>query len=418
MHMQADIAKTESELMVEFFAGLDAGLTSLREVRTAYDEQIAFDFNMLRLFKPGETKVSEILAFFLDPKQKHGQKIAFLQKFIEHFDLKPSDEIKTLLSADIDKIEVTPEYRTQGNRLIDIVVFFKNAKFAIGIENKINAEDQPKQVWDYCKDLESKTQGNYKLLYLSRYANPPSEGSLPKAERERLSEKIKCVSYGEIVDLLKKYETVCRADNVRGFIRQFQQYIKQDILGEPSMDETNFVIKCLRNHPDILKHPDALSKAVESLKEECFNGFWSKVADHLNSKNIRIQPQGMQWRTSRNSSTDVEHPDSPFKESGELKRTRIYFEPNFSFPVYIAIGLSANRNSLGQALKDKVAKLEDRLKVAFPDDVLEPRDIPWCAIVRLPYPEFNNSDELCMFLKDKEQSNQGGGENHKIYQCH
>src|ERR1017187_5205914 len=95
--MQDDNAKTESELN-KLFTGLDAGLNSLREVRATYEEQIAFDFNMLRFFDLGETKVSEILAFFLDRRKEHGQKSAFLRLFLEHFDL--TDNINTLLGPD------------------------------------------------------------------------------------------------------------------------------------------------------------------------------------------------------------------------------------------------------------------------------------------------------------------------------
>ena len=397
--MQDDKAKTESEL-ANFFAGLDARLNSLREVRTTYDEQIAFNFNMLRFFNPGETKISKILAFFLDPTEKHGQNSAFLRAFLEHFNL--SENINTLLSAD-ERALVKCEDCTKDNRRIDITVFFEHAKFAVGIENKIDAKDQDNQVLDYCEDLEKKTSGNYILLYLSPGGCEPSENSISKDTFKEFAEekKIRLVSYKEVVELLKQYETVCRADNVRGFIRQLQQYIKQDILGESFMGETDFFEGYLRKHPEIVEHTDALRRAIDSLTIKYFEAFWGKVAERLKAENITMDVKGMQWCTSRYSCSDVEHSGSPFGVSGELKKPAVFYEPKGElFPVFIAIGLGMPRNSLDPGLKSKVEKLEEELK-AFFNEVEGPDKWTWCAVVPLPHPEFNDNKAIRNFWKTR-----------------
>jgi len=399
--MQDDRAKTESEL-TRFFAGLDAGLNRLREVRITYDEQIAFDFNMLQFFEPRETKISEILAFFLDRK-KHGQKSAFLRTFLAHFEL--SDKIESLLKED-EQITVECEDSTETNRKIDVTVSFKNANFVIGIENKIYAKDQQNQVQDYCKDLHKRTQGNYVLLYLSVDGHEPSETSISKDELEALlsSKKIQIVSYSMITDLLKKYETVCRADNVRGFIRQFQQYIKQEYLGESFMGEDNFVEDCLREHPEILKHIDALGRAANSLKKECFDAFWAKLAEQLKTQSTTIYMERMQWRTSSYSHSDVEHLGSPFGNPGELSNPTVFYEPScHNYPVYIAIGMGNKRNGLSPKLKDNVEILEAKLKDSF-KELQRRNDWNWCAVVPLPHPHFNDGEAICEFLQDKDGS--------------
>jgi hypothetical protein len=53
--MHDDKGKTESELTA-FFAGLDAGLKGLREIRSIYDEQVAFEFNSTSFFGQRRTK--------------------------------------------------------------------------------------------------------------------------------------------------------------------------------------------------------------------------------------------------------------------------------------------------------------------------------------------------------------------------
>ena len=312
-----------------------------------------------------------------------------------------SDNINTLLSAD-EKIGVKCEDRTKDSRFIDITVFFEKAKFAVGIENKIFARDQNKQVEDYCNELERRTQGNYKLLYLSPDGHTPSEASIEKNKLESLSDKIRIISYSDIAGLLLKYETVCRADNVRGFIRQFQQYIKQQYLGEAFMGENNFVSNYLRAHPEILKHADALRNEVESLKPECFNAFWNKVAEYLNSQAISIDLSRMTFCYSGHSEALVKHHGSPLEASGELRKVSVFYEPKIVPPVYIAIAMSSERKNLSQQLKSKVERFEEKLKEASLGEVRGNVGGWWCAPVPLSGIKFNDGNELYEILKDKD----------------
>jgi len=396
--MQTEAAKTEAEL-TSFFAGLHAGLNSLREVRATYDEQIAFNFNMLRFFNLGETKVSEILAFFLDPKKEHGQKAAFLRLCLEHFNL--TDDANTLLCAD-EEITIKCEDATKDNRRIDVTVSFRNAAFVIGIENKIYAKDQRNQVLDYCNDLEKRTHGNYKLLYLSPEGNLPSKESIDKSKLELLmaTKKIQTVSYSDVVALLKKYETVCHADNVREFIRQFQQYIKQEYLGESFMGETNFVADYLHSHPEILKHADALRHAIWSTKSECFSTFWRAVAQNLIGEGITIDLNRMIFRDSGYSEALVKHHGSPFEASAELRKVSLFYEPKINPPVYITIGMSSERKNLPQQLRGRVEKFEEKLKEMNLGEVRGNVGSWWCAPIPIPHIKFNDGDELCNILKD------------------
>ena len=82
MSEQTEILK---KTLDRFFQGLQVGLKSLKEVRGIYDERVAFEFNSINFFKPNENKISEILAFSLNPNEAHGQKDKFLNAFLERF---------------------------------------------------------------------------------------------------------------------------------------------------------------------------------------------------------------------------------------------------------------------------------------------------------------------------------------------
>lgn len=56
-------------------------------VNDIYRKQLALDFNPLDFVRWNENKVSEIIAFFLDPHEAHGQSDLYLRMFIEYFEL-------------------------------------------------------------------------------------------------------------------------------------------------------------------------------------------------------------------------------------------------------------------------------------------------------------------------------------------
>jgi hypothetical protein len=280
----------EQQLTI-FFEGLDERIKNFREMRGAFDERVAFDFNMLSFFNPREPTISKILAFFLSPHEKHGQKAAFLRRFLLRF--KVSDA--QLLLDEGAKVNVKCEYHTDDGRHIDIVVFFGGRKFAVGIENKIWAADQKNQVRDYCRSLYKETDGKYVLFYLTPDRHSPSSSEPEGDDKQERDDKYRyqCIDYEDIRDLLDDYETVCRADNVRGFIRQFQQHIKQEFLGEKVMSDQLILDKYVREHPEMWQHFDALAaarnKIREKLREGYYSQFWDAVERHLPPENVEIE---------------------------------------------------------------------------------------------------------------------------------
>jgi hypothetical protein len=201
-----------------------------REFKTAYNKQLAFDFNMLNFFNLGENKITEILAFFLNPKETHGQGDIFLKEFL-----------KNIYKSDIEtnNVKITTEFSITDNRRIDLYIEFKD--FIIAIENKIWAIDQQNQLIDYATFLEKKANGKYLLLYLSPYKKNPSTNSIEQADKQRLESenKFKNISYStEIFELLKSWQCCCEAENVAFFIKQLRLYFKTKFIGNNTLNMT------------------------------------------------------------------------------------------------------------------------------------------------------------------------------------
>lgn len=194
-----------------------------------YDKQLALDFSLFQFFTIGENKISQVLAYFLDVNQNHGQGNIFLKEFVNTFCDK---------EIEIEQLEnICEKIIPNNNRRIDIYIKLKD--FTIAVENKIWADDQNNQLRDYSAFLEQKSQGNYLLLYLSPYGSEPKTKSIKEKLKESLIEKkkLKIISYkDDIISLINNWLVICEADNVSHFLKEFKKYLEIKFLGKNTLN--------------------------------------------------------------------------------------------------------------------------------------------------------------------------------------
>jgi hypothetical protein len=385
------------EFFNDFFHGLDAGLKSLKEIRAVYDERVAFDFSSVRFFWPNENKISEILAFFLDPNKNHGQKLAFLRAFLEHVNL--PDAIELLDKK--KKVSVILEDSTEEKRRIDITVKIGD-DFTFAIENKIYdwTQDQDKQLEAYDRHL-NETGKKYVLYYLTPNGHEPPTTSIDKEllQKRKDSGNFKCISYSGdrgIIEVLSKFELVCRADNVRAFIKDFQQYLKWQYTGEVTMDEQKFVNEYVEKNPQIIKYINALQQSAEAIRTQRFDLFWSKVAEFAKNDHRKIQIEKFMWdRDSGTYSANVKYDSSFFSDSTDCDwYLVITFEKNNPDPICIGIGLRKERKNLS-TVEAKLERLEASLKKAD-YKLAQGWSKDWrCGFVSLPCSQLWEDEYIC-----------------------
>ncbi len=246
--MDKEILEIENLLNV-VKSRIDAHLKFKKE----YDKQLAFDFNLFQFFSVGENKISQVLAYFLDVHQNHGQGSVFLNEFIKTF---YGEEIK------ITQIENVCEKVITKKRRIDIYIKLKD--LTIAIENKIWADDQNNQLKDYSQFLEQNSQGNYLLLYLNPYGLEPTNKSIDDKLKESLvkQNKLKVIGYKQdVIPLINNWLVNCEADNVSYFLKEFKKYLEIKFLGKNTL-------KMSKELRDIIyKNEREVQKLVNEYKE-------------------------------------------------------------------------------------------------------------------------------------------------------
>ena len=166
-------------------------------------------FNLIdfisRIWGIGETKHSQILGFFLNPRENHGQGGLFLKLFLEKLGFKnsnfnPKDWI----------VEV--EQRSNGRDQIDILIQSHQLGISIAIENKSNgAKDQSHQLYRYWesaiynfhnRDKEKALNPKYsRIVYLPKWGLPSEQTrTRPKDYKEPYPEKLTFEEQGGIIE--------------------------------------------------------------------------------------------------------------------------------------------------------------------------------------------------------------------------
>ena len=171
-------------------------------------------FNLIdfisRIWGIGETKHSQILGFFLNPRENHGQGGLFLKLFLEKLGFETSNfNPKDWL------VEV--EQRSNGRDQIDILIQSHQLEISIAIENKSNgAKDQSHQLYRYWesaiynfhnRDKEKALNPKYsRIVYLPKWGVPSEQTrTRPKDYKEPYPEKLTFEEQGGIISCWTYY---------------------------------------------------------------------------------------------------------------------------------------------------------------------------------------------------------------------
>lgn len=249
----------------DLFLSLNREVKVLEKARESFNDHLALGFNTIsEFFYPDENKLSDMLAFLLDPNASHAQGCLFLELFDKQFDLK-------LNPSEASKIDVKREDTTAQNRRMDIVIDCDGRKCVI--ENKIWAADQKDQLKDYIDEIKQRSN-EWKVIYLTPHGDKPSEDSLPEDRRE----EILCLSHGDdIPSWLSLCVGRCKSDKVRDFINVLISYTQQEFGNSMIEDEIAACEQFLEKHPDICGLLPALESArwnvQKGIEEKSFSIF-------------------------------------------------------------------------------------------------------------------------------------------------
>lgn len=259
----------------QYFSIAKEKIRLTNKVNELFGKELATNFNSINFWWRHfhENKVSEILAFFLDPNQNHQQGDTFLKLFLEKLDL-------DFKYSNISEVKVRCEEHTDSNRRIDILISNTNSNQLIGIENKIEegTKDQSNQVIDYLKYLENQSSNrNFILLYLSPSKKELSNDSISEEDRIIYEKHLKLISYEQnIIPYIKEFNYRSENIRVKSFLQDFERKLTQKYLGINNINE----MESIKEHVlENLEVSILVNQALEAVKSELFAKFEGMLKD-------------------------------------------------------------------------------------------------------------------------------------------
>jgi len=189
-----------------------------------HDRQWATGFNVFDFIEPDENKLSDVLAWLLDPRESHGQGDLFLRLLFKQLGL--GADAKLTAGAMVQR--EAPTFGIQKyRRRMDVLV---KAGAWLVIENKVDSLEQPEQVKDYLEHLHRCTRSRPiqgALIYLT------TNGRLPESLRPAVLKKceesgrLHCWSYQvKLRNWLEDCRRGCEAQKIKIFLMDFIGYIE------------------------------------------------------------------------------------------------------------------------------------------------------------------------------------------------
>lgn len=219
--------------LANFFRVVGHSLAASEKARLRHDKKLATGFNVFHFIEPDENRVSDVLAFLLNPKDTHGQGDLFLRLMFGQLglvaDAKHTQHAKVRREATTDRI-------LNSRRRMDILV---EAGAVLAIEIKIDSSEQPEQVKDYLDQLDRcSCSGNgsvrVALIYLSPNGRPPESIRQSEIELLTASGRLHCWSYhDQLRQWLDQCHQACAAPRIRAFLADLMVYIEAQYQREP-----------------------------------------------------------------------------------------------------------------------------------------------------------------------------------------
>lgn len=214
-----------------FFSIIGNRLAASDKSRLLHDRKLATGFNVFHFIEPDENRLSDVLAFLLNPKATHGQGDLFLRLMFGQLGLLA--DAKRTQHATVRR-EATTDRILNSRRRMDIVI---EAGALLAIENKIDSSEQPEQVKDYLDQLDRCSRnGSVRtaLIYLSPNGRPPESVSPSEIDSLTASGKLHCWSYhDQLRQWLIRCNQQCAASKIRAFLSDLMAYIVAQYQREP-----------------------------------------------------------------------------------------------------------------------------------------------------------------------------------------
>lgn len=209
--------------------------SEFQKLKEIPDERQQFNLFALLDDSIDENSWSRFVTFLFNSKEKHGLGISPFQSWWDLVEPTLPADKRTLFQFGKD-FETHTKFNlpTLEGRYLDILIEVKKSneiRAVIGIENKVDAGEQPNQIRDYQTDLCKRYVSCPKVIF---FLTPDERESKTQDSENRECPCVSC-SYKSLVEMCGK--TIPRSQGeVEILLSSMSAFLKREILGELTMN--------------------------------------------------------------------------------------------------------------------------------------------------------------------------------------
>ena len=267
-----------------FYTEADKQIKKIEQERRKFGRKSAPWFNPIDFWDVNEPKVTEILAFLVDPNETHEQGDRYLRHFIKKFGL----DFFTYNRR--DKIVVKCNLPTDEGRMIDIVLYKNSFEVAIAIVNRMgmSSGELQTELEHYSRYLWNRTGDDYSLIYMTPKVKNVSPRSLSYEERMELerSKKFKHLVYNEhLIDCIAEFGEITESERVKLFLKDFEKVMRKKYMGEKDLEAKQAMVDLINRNQKNLEISFMVANSLPEVKrklKERFNAQMESLRRELN----------------------------------------------------------------------------------------------------------------------------------------
>lgn len=245
-------------------------------------------FTILNMERDEVHTHSAFLAELLNPNGTHGQGNIFLEAFVKNIlHLNNLETINAEIIVEYSIGPISADYKSGGR--IDIFIKFRNPDYLILIENKIDAGDQPYQLYRY-NNYALKSKKQYKLLYLTKDGHEPSNISIGIKTKTQYWD---CISYSKTIrnwlkECLPLIKSTIVIETIKQYINLIDKITNQDM-------ESNLKDKLLKLMLENFDETLAITDNRNILDDYLYDDFKKQMDELANEMNCKLDWKGEIW---------------------------------------------------------------------------------------------------------------------------
>lgn len=275
---------TKNKDISDFYDQADKKLKLLEQDRRKYGRKRAPWFNPIDFWSVDERKITEVLAFLLDPSELHEQGDKYLRHFIKKYGL------DFFIYNRRDKINVQCNMPTDEGKRIDMVIYKNSFEMVIAFVNQlgVNNNELQSQLEHYINYLWNRTGDDYCLIYTTPRLKGVSKKSLSYEERRELerSKKFKHLAYDEhLIDCIAEFGEMTESERVKSFLKDLEKSMRKKYMGEKDLGAQEEIVELINKNQKNLEISFLVSNSLPEVKrklKERFNAQMESLKKELN----------------------------------------------------------------------------------------------------------------------------------------